>query len=179
MKSRLLFFVLIIIMILSIPLNTLAQSSEKPIQISLFHPVQIHDKDASITGLRFNLIYGVNQDVYGLDIGFIVNKLEGNMTGLQSGLVNIVEGDVNGHQDGFVNLVNGDFTGFQYGFVNITKGKFVGFNTGICNVNGGMSGIQLGLVNITKKLNGIQIGLVNLNRSGNPFSFLPIVNWSF
>lgn len=179
MKSRVLFIALIFFMILCIPMTSMAQSSVKPIQISLFYPVQIHDKDVSINGVRFNLIYGVNQDVVGLDCGFIVNKLEGDLTGLQSGMVNIVEGEVNGYQDGFVNFVKGDFTGCQNGFVNITRGKLVGLNTGFCNFNGGMTGIQFGLVNITETLNGLQIGLVNLNLSGDPFTFLPIVNWSF
>ena len=177
MKSKVLFFALTFSMILCLPLTSLAQSSDRPIQISLFHPVQIHDKDVSITGVRFNLIYGVNQDVYGLDCGFIVNKLEGDLTGLQNGMVNIVEGEVNGYQEGLVNFVKGDFTGWQTGFVNITRGQVVGLNTGFCNFNGGMTGIQFGLVNITETLNGLQIGLVNINHSVDPFKFLPIVNW--
>ena len=53
----------------------------KPINLSLFDPVQIFDADTSIKGFRLNLIYGVNQDMTGLDIG-LGNHAKGNMSGV-------------------------------------------------------------------------------------------------
>ena len=79
------------------PIIAQAQSDVKPIQIALWHPVQIFDSETSIYGVRISLLYGVNQDVYGLDFG-LVNKLNGDMKGSQGGLVNLVEGDVVGMQ---------------------------------------------------------------------------------
>jgi hypothetical protein len=134
-----------------------------PIQIALYDPIQIYDNDETITGLRINFIYGLNQDLIGVDMG-LVNRLNGNLIGMQSGLVNIVDG-------------NG--SGYQTGLVNITKHNYVGLQFGIYNESRTMSGLAFGLVNNTGDLNGLQIGLVNINRSGDPYKFLPIVNWSF
>lgn len=101
MKNKLL-FTLVAIMILCLPISSMAQSSAKPIQIALWHPVQIFDEDTSINGVRISIFYGVNQDVYGLDYG-LVNKLKGNIKGSQVGIVNLVEGDMGGIQSGLVN----------------------------------------------------------------------------
>ena len=69
---------LIAFMILCLPTASMAQSSVKPIQIAIWHPVQIFDSETSIYGVRISLLYGVNQDVYGLDYG-LVNKLKGDV----------------------------------------------------------------------------------------------------
>ena len=42
----------------------------KPINLALFDPVQIFKKDVPIKGFRFNLIYGNNSAMTGLDMGF-------------------------------------------------------------------------------------------------------------
>ena len=158
------------------PIVALAQSDVKPIQISLFHPVQIFDSETSIYGVRINLLYGVNQDVFGLDFG-LVNKLTG---GMQSGIVNLVKGDLAGVQSGLFNRVEGDVGGMQYGVINCVKGDVEGFQTGLVNrVEGDMEGLQIGVVNLAGTLRGLQIGIVNLNMSGEPYKFLPIVNFSF
>ena len=57
--------------------SVMAESSAKPIQISLWPTIQMHDSETSIKGFRLNLLYGVNQDVSGLDIGS-ANKVKGN-----------------------------------------------------------------------------------------------------
>lgn len=78
--KNILFLSLIAFMILCFPLSSIAQSSDKPIQISLWNPVQIFDSETSIYGVRISIFYGVNQDVYGLDFG-LVNKLKGDIKG--------------------------------------------------------------------------------------------------
>ncbi len=76
----------------------------KAVNLSLFDPVQIFDADTSIKGFRLNLIYGVNQDMTGLDIG-LGNHVKGNMSGVQLGLANIVESDFKGWQTSLANVV--------------------------------------------------------------------------
>jgi len=168
----------VVLLTVLLPISVSAQTT-RPIQISLYHPVQIFNKDVSVRGIRLNVLYGVNNDLTGIDYGFIVNKLEGDLTGVQFGLVNLVDGNVTGYQDGLVNVVNNDFIGWQNGFVTITKGSLTGLNTGVYTKNGEMHGLQIGVVNITGKLDGLQIGLVNINKSATPHKFLPIINYSF
>ena len=139
------------------------QAEEKPIQISLFHPVQLFDAATSISGIRFNLIYGVNQ----------------NLTGIDLGLVNKLQGDMRGYQSGTVNLVDDNFEGWQEGTVNIVGGRFFGLQSGFYNSAGDFTGVQFGVWNQVETLHGLQIGLLNFNKSGEPFGFLPIVNFSF
>lgn len=69
----------------------LAHSAEatKPIQVALISPVQLVPPETSVIGLRLNLIYGVNRDVAGLDVG-LVNQTTGAGAGLQYGLVGLV-----------------------------------------------------------------------------------------
>ena len=116
-----------------------AQTSSKPIQLSLFHPVQIFDKETSIKGLRINLIYGVNKDVSGIDIG-LINKVQGDFLGYQGGIINLIDGNVTGWQDGCVNIVNGQTVGLQTGW--------------LYNFSKEVSGVQFGLINKTESLYG-------------------------
>ena len=96
-------------------------SADSPVQVAIFHPIQIVDKLDDIKGIRLNAFYGVNGSVSGLDIGFanhttheqkglqigFFNMTE-NMSGLQIGLFNRTEW-LNGIQIGFLNMnVNGD-----------------------------------------------------------------------
>lgn len=151
----------------------------RPIQIALVNPVQIFDEDQDITGLRFNILYGRNADVKGVDIGFIAGHTTGNGKGVQWNLVNITDGAFLGWQWGAVNLVGGDFTGYQLGLFNRHRGKGEGFQWGWVNVAEDMSGFQLGLVNVAQRMYGLQIGLVNVIQSKDELPILPIVNWSF
>ena len=144
-------------------LPAVASADGKPIQLALYEPVQLVSADQSITGLRINLIYGINQNVTGIDLG-LVNKVRGNMKGYQSGIVN---------------LVDGDFSGLQDGWVNCVKGKSVGVQAGLYNYSEKFSELQFGVWNTTGDLHGLQIGLLNFNKSGKPMGFLPIVNFSF
>jgi hypothetical protein len=42
-------------------------ASEKPIQLSLFSPIQLVPEDNAISGVRLSLLYGRNTYVTGLD----------------------------------------------------------------------------------------------------------------
>ena len=146
-------------------ISTPGQAQNRPIQVSLFTPIQIFPEDNSIKGFRLNLIYGRNVSVTGLDLGLINHTTTGKSKGVQFGLVG---------------LSDSDFIGWQSNdWANVTKGKFKGFQSGIVNYAKDMSGVQLGVVNYAEIMNGLQIGLVNIIRQEGAFPVFPIVNWSF
>ncbi len=150
-------------------------SGGQPIQVALFNPVQIVNEKQSISGLRISLLYGLNQDVQGLDWGF-VSHTRGNEFAWQVGGVGIVEKDFTGWQDNWVNMSQGEFTGLASGVFN--QGNDVnGVQFGFVNVAQHMHGLQLGLLNMTQTMHGLQIGVANMIQKGKT-PFLPIVNWS-
>ena len=158
--------------------ETQAQTRERPIQIALFHPVQIFAEDTSIRGLRVNVIYGRNVSVKGLDVGLVNHNTGGISKGLQWGLVGVVESDFAGWQNNLVNLVKGQFIGYQSGYYNdFDNGE--AFQLGIVNKARDMKGFQLGLVNYTENMHGLQIGLLNIIKNKDKLPVFPIVNWSF
>lgn len=136
--------------------STLIIAQEKPIQLSLFNPIQIFPENSSIAGLRFNLIYGKNANVMGLDLG-LVNQTTGSQTGVQWG---------------GLNLTDGGFTGWQSGFVNISKGSSLGLQTAFVNYHmGHFNGLQFSVINYAATLKGLQLGLINVIGEGG---FLPV-----
>ena len=162
MKNTLIKFCSTIIIIISIISVTSAQ--EKPIQLSLFNPIQIVPENQSVSGLRFNLIYGKNTNVTGLDLG-LVNQ----STGLQNGV-----------QWGGVNLTDGGVTGWQAGFVNISKGSSVGLQTGAVNYHQGhFNGLQFSIVNYAATLKGLQLGIINIIGEGGFLPVFPLFNFDF
>lgn len=139
-------------------------AQQRPIQLSLFSPVQLVSEENAISGVRLSLLYGRNTHVTGLDWGLVSHSTSGMSKGVQFGLVG---------------LIDADFTGFQGTSVNITKGNFEGFQWGFVNYAGHASGFQLGFVNYALSMRGLQIGLVNIIKQGGQFPVFPIVNWSF
>jgi hypothetical protein len=140
------------------------QEKSRPIQIALFAPIQILPETDFIHGFRFDLIYGRNTSITGLDLGFINHLTMGFSEGVQVG---------------FVNMIENDYTGWQCGFINLTKNNFEGFQSGLFNYAKMIKGVQFGLVNYVGDINGLQIGLVNINEKSYDFPVLPIVHWSF
>jgi hypothetical protein len=144
--------------------STAGRAQNSPIQLSLVTPIQIVPQERPIGGFRFNLIYGRNTQVVGLDLGLVNHNTAGVSKGLQWGLVSIVDAD---------------FNGWQAHSVNLTEGKVEGLQTGLYNTASSMSGVQLGFVNHAGKMHGLQIGIVNIIKTGGQFPVFPIVNWSF
>lgn len=136
----------------------------KPIQLSLFSPIQLVPEDEGVSGVRLSLLYGRNKYVTGLDWGLVSHSTSGMSMGVQFGGIGIVDAD---------------FAGWQNSVVNITKGNFEGFQWGLVNYAGHASGFQLGFVNYARSMKGLQIGLVNIIKQGGQFPVFPIVNWSF
>lgn len=160
-KNRLQVLIPAIILLTAFTTPLLAE--ERPIQLSLFNPVQLFPEGDSVKGVRLNFLYGKNTNVTGLDWGLVNHTTSGKSIGWQTGLVGLVEADFTGFQDNFVNVVKGNFLGVQWGAVNYSRSA---------------QGIQLGWVNYAGNLNGIQLGLINIIDQGGFFPFFPFVNWS-
>ncbi|MCK5573659.1 MAG: hypothetical protein KAJ12_12900 [Bacteroidetes bacterium] len=150
--------------LVTVVFSAAAQAQSSPIQLSLVTPIQIVPPEKSIGGFRFNLIYGRNTSVVGLDLGLVNHTTSGVSKGLQWGIVA---------------LADADFNGWQAHWVNISGGRVEGLQTGLYNTAGSMSGVQLGIVNHAGSMHGLQIGLVNIIKTGGQFPVFPIVNWSF
>jgi len=167
-------------------------AQERPIQLSLFSPIQAVPEEAGISGARLSILYGRNASMTGVDLG-LVTHTTGAVTALQWGAVHLVEEEFTGWQTGFVN-VDGSFTGFGQGAVNLSHGEVKGLQFGAANI--GQStlrgaqvgvynqaattrGLQLGIVNFTQGTGSVvQVGLVNIIAGKDRFPILPIVNWS-
>ena len=159
------FRITLITVMISITLfNSEIIAQEKPIQLSLFNPVQIVPEDQSVKGFRFNLIYGKNAAVTGLDIG-LVNITTALETGIQLGLVSVTDGGFVGWQANFASISKGDSKGVQWSSVNYHEGHF--------------HGLQVAFVNYTDTMKGIQLGLINIINKGGFLPIFPFFNFSF
>lgn len=61
----------------------LAAQGGKPIQLSLFTPVQIVPENQGVTAVRLSLIYSVNKSVRYVDLGLVNMTSGGPSAGLQ------------------------------------------------------------------------------------------------
>lgn len=167
------------ILLTGLLVNKAKAQKTSPVQLSLFNPIQLVSEDTAIEGIRFNLIYGKNVSLTGLDIGLVNHTGSGGFKGLQYGLVNISDASAKGLQLSAVNFGKGEVVGLQWGGVN-TSPDMTGFQYGFVNHAGNMRGFQLGLVNYAESMSkGLQIGFVNIIREGGAFPVFPVVNWSF
>ena len=80
--SRLAPLALVLLLVGAVP----ATAQESPVNLALFSPVQITAEDASVSAFRFSLLYGVNQDVTGLDLS-LVGRTRGDGLGVHRGIV--------------------------------------------------------------------------------------------
>ncbi|MBQ6471823.1 MAG: hypothetical protein IJJ33_07560 [Victivallales bacterium] len=148
-----------------------------PLQISLWPPnAQVAPQNINVTGLKINLPFGGNDQIYGLDLGFastseecsalqvnlIINRSHTRFSGIQAGLINQA----------------GSASGIVLGGMNITDDKFHGLEIGILNSSMETQGVQIGLINYTEFMMGIQIGLINIITQSN-VPFFPFVNICF
>jgi hypothetical protein len=139
-------------------------AEEQAIQLSLFNPLQIRPEDTAIKYFRFNLIYGRNTSLVGLDLGLVNHLTAGESQSLQIGMANWVDADIKG---------------LQYGLLNITKGNFTGWQWGFVNSSGHAKGLMLGFINVADSMYGLQVGLINVIKEGGMLPFFPIFNFSF
>jgi len=164
--------------LLAAPTNA---SAQKPVNLSVFNPIQIVPEAESVAGLRLSLFHARNANVVGFDwvwLGF--HQTTGNFTGVAFvGLaVNMVDGTMTGWQATLGNLAKGGMTGVQTGALNWNGGQSTGLQLGAVNIADEFTGLQLGLVNYTRRMKGVQIGLANIITEG-PLPFMVIANAMF
>jgi hypothetical protein len=143
-------------------LVTEAQAAEPgplPAQLALWKPIQVVDSERSVLGFRYSLLWGINQDVSGLDISTGLSKTSGDFIGIQAGGLNFVDGDVTGLQIGLFGLDTGHMRGVQLGLL---AGSFAGEVTGIQIAAGNSAtrarGLQLGIfLNASEEMKGFQL----------------------
>ncbi len=140
------------------------ETSYSLIQLSITEDIQLFSSSTDIYGMRLTLPYGVNRNVYGLDLG-IINESEA-MYGVSAGFANMVRHGTGGINTAlFVNSCE-KFYGFQFaGFMNRTNGKkdngdSLGFQAAIynCQSNTSFTGIQTGIYS-NRLLSGDFIGM--------------------
>lgn len=142
------------------------QSVHQPFQLALWNTVQIVPQELSVQGFRWNIIYGINENVNGFDMG-IVNKTNGYQKGAQFGILNQTVFEFSGFRSGIVNFSGGEFKGFETGIVNQLESDGNGWVAGCVNiVNDDFKGLLSGICNIqyADKMEGAHIGIVNLIR---------------
>lgn len=112
----------------------------------------------------YTIVYNDVPEDFRMPVVGLINKAEGNYSGVQLGLTNTNEHDFRGTQVAFANVVGGNCKGAQVGFANACKYHVDGIQAGYINsVGGRMKGVQGGFVNLVKdSLKGTQIGYVNL-----------------
>lgn len=164
-------FVVVLLTVCSLLSPSLGFSAEwTPLQVALLHPVQIFPKETKVQGFRLNLLYGVNDEMAGIDLG-LINRTTGKTQGLQLGAFPLGGFNVTEELEGI------QFAGF-YGGANIANKDVSGVQiSGIwagANVAGGdVSGMQIagviGGINKAENLDGIQIAgiLLGVNLAKN------------
>ena len=136
------------------------------------------NRTKELYGVQLGGVLNWNEDLsYGLQIGAI--NYDGEFYGVQIGAVNWFVGNAYGVSIGAFLLSNNSFKGFSAACLNYEMHKMSGLHLGGINLAAESStGLQLGLVNISKHHEGLQLGLININSSGFLPCF-PIVNFNF
>lgn len=151
-------FVLMIAMLTAVPVL----AGEKAVNLSLFTPISLAKAEDSVTGFRFNFIYGKNTSVGVVDLG-LINHTTTMSKGLQWGAINITEGAQSGLQLATVNFNKGSSNGLQI--------------APAFNYAEHAGGLQLAFVNFARKTSGVQIGAINIIKEGGQFPVMIIANW--
>lgn len=101
-----------------------------PFQLAISPPsVQLFTRTTPVYGVRLNLLYGNQSELYGLDLGLFGDAY--TLGGIQLGLGNQVFGALHGVQLGLAN----------------SSEKGAGLQIGLLNRTHHMRGLQIGLIN--------------------------------
>lgn len=147
-------------------------STKTETQVTLAYPIGSNGHDAPTieNNFSFNILYGVNGPVNGMELGTLANVTKGSVEGLQLvGITNYVEGSVEGAQfAGINNAIRGSLTGLQIsGISNVVPGITTGAQiTGISNyTRNQLTGAQISAVSnyASERIKGAQItGISNV-----------------
>mgnify|MGYP006288990315 CR=1 FL=1 len=170
-----------------------AMAGWSPLQVAVWHPAQLVPDDWDVYGLRMNLLYGKNKNVWGLDLG-AANTTEKKVRGIQAGLINgpgnlggISLGGinstrrVNGCQAGVFSVAEERVNGIQLSalFNNSPVVRGLQLHAGIFgnfsdDVMGAQIGAGLPTFNQAETVRGLQISAIganNANQSMKGFQF--------
>jgi len=139
MKKTFLLFCVLLAVLLFIP--SAATAGWSPLQVAVWHPAQMVPDDWNIYGLRMNLLYGKNKNVWGFDLG-VANTTEGRVRGFQAGLIN-GPGDLDGIGVGGINSTR-RVNGFQAGVLSVAEERVNGIQlSALFNQAPAVRGLQL------------------------------------
>ena len=151
-----------------------------PFQYSIFNPIQLFSEDYNVYGVRLNLLYGVNNSIYGVDLGGY-SRTTGDFYGVQAAVVVAMrEQDCSAvTMAGIANLSLGDDGGAAFaGFMNVASGQYTGLQAACINHARKFTGVQLGALNHCDDFKGFQFGLINICKDQSlPFTIL--INFRF
>ena len=146
-----------------------------PFQLGIWGPdAQLCEQTTPVWGLRLNLLKSQNDEVFGLDFGFVSNI--GEADAISFNLVNSAVA-LKGGQAGIYNRVAREAIGVQFGLYNLGESVYGG-QLGLVNAAQTVGGCQIGLFNRCISMSGIQVGIINIIEDAE-VPFFPIVNASF
>ncbi len=152
-------------------LNGIAQENDKlktrKAQITFAYPIASNGFNSLkySNNFSFNILYGLNGGVRGIEIGSLLNYNKGKVKGFQlSGISNINTGNSNGFSlSGISNIFMDSTSGFFLsGVLNYSKQNGKGFQLATINISAKeFKGFQLGVFNYAKRIKGVQFGVIN------------------
>ncbi|MBT7492058.1 MAG: hypothetical protein HN704_10685 [Bacteroidetes bacterium] len=144
-------------------------------------------KNYKTYGINVIWFYSRFYDVYGVNMGCIVNQIDHIGVGFNFGGVALInKGDLFGINLGLIILSEGTLTGFSggsfpfFGTLAINTINAKGFTLAAANVvKNKMNGVMIGGVNYAKELHGVQFGIFNIAMNNKVFKYTPIFNYHF
>jgi hypothetical protein len=168
--------VLLSIMVFLISLNLVAQGNDglktRKVQVTFAYPIGSSGTSSLeySNNFSFNILYGLNGGVNGVEIGSVLNYNKGEVKGFQlSGVSNINTGYSGGFLlSGVSNICMDSTSGlFISGVLNYSKQNAKGFQLATANIDTHeFTGFQLGVFNYARKLKGVQLGVINFLNDG-------------
>jgi len=163
---------LINVLVFLLTINLFAQETDslkaRKAQVSFAYPVGSNGKSALnySNNFSFNILYGLNGGLNGVEIGSLLNFNKGKVKGFQlSGIINYNTQKSSGILlSGISNICRDSSSGILVsGVLNYSKSNSKGFQMATINIaTNEYKGIQFGVINFAKKLKGIQFGVINL-----------------
>jgi hypothetical protein len=179
---------LVSILLLLVSINLVAQEKDSlkthKFQVTFAYPIGSSGKSSMeySNNFSFNILYGLNGGVNGVEIGSILNYNKGEVKGFQlSGVSNINTEYSKGFLlSGVSNICIDSTSGVLIaGVLNYSKQNAKGFQLATTNiVLHRFNGFQLGVFNYAKKLKGVQFGVFNYlgdGEEGLPIGIFSVV----
>ena len=108
--------------------------------------------NGNLTGVQLAGIYNrVGSSDGAIEAACIMNDVRHDFCGVQLGLVNRVGGDMEGLQAGVINMTQ-DGAGIQMGLFNRAE-RFSGLQIGVANYAYQLEGVQIGVFNVVEDSN--------------------------